>query len=63
MTLCPNEREVQFIFCVHLFGRIKRHSVFSSFNCSLFSIIALHTSVVHASGSGQLQANSHVAGP
>ena len=24
---------------------------------------ALHASVVHASGSGQLQANSHVAGP
>ena len=23
MTLFPNEREVQFKFCVHLFGRIK----------------------------------------
>ena len=22
MTLCPNEREVQFEFCVQLFGRI-----------------------------------------
>ena len=31
MTLCPTEREVQFKFCVHLFGRIRRHSVFSSF--------------------------------
>ena len=26
-------------------------------------VIALHASVVHASGSGQLQANPHVAGP
>ena len=25
MTLCPNEREVQFKFCVHLFGCIGRH--------------------------------------
>ena len=39
MTLCPNEREVQFEFCVHLFGHIRRHSVFSSFNCNIFSII------------------------
>ena len=39
MTLCPNEKEVQFNFCVHLFGRIRRHSVFSLFNCNLFSII------------------------
>ena len=23
MKLCPNEREVQFKFCVHLFGRIR----------------------------------------
>ena len=28
MTLCPNEREVQFKFFVQLFGRIRRHSVF-----------------------------------
>ena len=28
MTLCPNEREVRLKFCVHLFGRIRRHSVF-----------------------------------
>ena len=35
MTLCPNESEVQFKFCVHLFGRIRRHSVFhhSTVNC------------------------------
>ena len=39
MTLCPNEREVQFKFCVHLFVHMRRHSVFSSFNCNLFSII------------------------
>ena len=39
MTLCPNEREVQFKFWVHLFGRIRRHSNFSSFKCNLFSII------------------------
>ena len=39
MTLCPNEREVQFKFGVYLFGRIRRHSVFLLFNCSLFSII------------------------
>ena len=47
MTLCPNEREVQFKFCVHLFGRIRRHSVFSSFNCNLFSIIQYLTSEMH----------------
>ena len=29
----------------------------------LVHIPALHASVVHASGSGQLQANPHVAGP
>ena len=29
MTLCPNEREVPFKFCVHLFGRIRRYSVFT----------------------------------
>ena len=37
MTLHPNEREVQFKFVVHLFGRMRRHYVFLSFNCSLFS--------------------------
>ena len=35
-TLGPNEREVHFSFCVHLFGRIRRHSVFLSINCNLF---------------------------
>ena len=49
MTLCPNEREVQFKFCVHLFGRIRRHSVFSSFNCSLFSIIQYFALEMHVS--------------
>ena len=49
VTLCPNEREVQFKFCVHLFGRIRRHSVFSSFNCNLFSIIQYSTSEMHVS--------------
>ena len=49
MTLCPNEREVQFKFCVHLFGRIRRHSVFSSFYCNLFSIILYLTSEMHVS--------------
>ena len=44
MTLCPNEREVQFKFCVHLFRCIRRHSVWSSFNCNLFSIIQYLTS-------------------
>ena len=39
MTLCPNVKEVPFKLCVHLFGRIRRHSVFSLFNCYLFSII------------------------
>ena len=29
----------------------------------IFFFLALHASVVHASGSGQLQANPHVAGP
>ena len=48
MTLCPNEREVQFIFCVHLFGRIRRHFFFS-FNCNLFSIIQYLTSEMHVS--------------
>ena len=37
MTLCLNERDVQFKLYVHLFGRIRRHSVFSSFN-NLLSI-------------------------
>ena len=49
MTLCPNEGEVQFKFCVHLFGRIGRHSGFSSFNCNLFSIIQYLTSEMHIS--------------
>ena len=35
MTLCLSEREVQFKYCMHLFGHIRRHSVFSSFNCNL----------------------------
>ena len=30
---------------------------------TLLVVFALHASVVHASGSGQLQANPHVAGP
>ena len=49
MTLCPNEREVQFKFCANLFGRIRRHSVFASFNCNLFSIIQYLTSEMHIS--------------
>ena len=49
MTLCPNEREVQLKFCLHLFGRIRRHSVFSSFNFNLFSIIKPFTSEMHVS--------------
>ena len=36
MTLCPNEREVQFKSCVHLFERIRRHSIYSSFKCNFF---------------------------
>ena len=36
MILCPNERDVQSKFYVHLFGRIRRDSVFSSFNCYCF---------------------------
>ena len=28
MTLCPSEREVQFKFCVQLFGRMRKHSFF-----------------------------------
>ena len=47
MALCPNERDVQFKMCVHLFGRIRRHSVLSSFNCNLFSIIQYLTSEMH----------------
>ena len=47
MTLCPNEREVQFRFLVHLFGRIGRHSVFSSFNCNLFSIFDIRNAYFH----------------
>ena len=49
MKLCPNEREVQFNFCVHLLGRIRRHTVFPSFNCNFFAIIQLLTSEVHIS--------------
>ena len=49
MTLCPNERDVQLIFCMHLFGRIRVHSVFPSFNCNLFSVIQYLTSVMHVS--------------
>ena len=44
MSLCPNQREVQLKFYVHLFGCIRRHSVLSSFNCNLFSIIQYLTS-------------------
>ena len=47
MTLCPNEGEVQFKIFVHLFGRIRRHFVFSSFNYNLFSIIQYLTSEMH----------------
>ena len=36
MTLCPNEREVQFKFYVHLFGHILRHSVFSLLTLTCF---------------------------
>ena len=43
ISVCPNEREVLFRFCVHLFGRISRHSVFLSLNCNLFSIIKFLT--------------------
>ena len=37
--------------------------VINSSCVSSVATIALHASVVHASGSGQLQANPHVAGP
>ena len=49
MTLCPNEREVQFKNLVQLFGRIGRHSVFSSFKSNLFSIIQYLKSEMHIS--------------
>ena len=49
MTLCSNEREVQFKFFLHLFGRIIRHSVSSSFNYNFFSIIQYLTSEMHIS--------------
>ena len=49
MTLCPNEKEVQFKKKLHLFGRRRRHSVFSSFNCYLFSIIQYLTSEMRIS--------------
>ena len=47
MTLWQNEREVQLKVCVHLFGCIRRHSVLSSFNCNLFSVIEFFISEVH----------------
>ena len=43
---CPNESQMQFKFCAHLFGHIRRHSVFLSFNCYLFSIIQFLTSEI-----------------
>ena len=46
MTLCSNEGVVQLKFYVHLFGRVIGHSVFSSFNCNLFSIIQYLTSKI-----------------
>ena len=49
MTLSQNEREVHFKVCVCLLGRIRRHSVFSSFNCNLFSIIQYFKSEMHIS--------------
>ena len=44
ITLCPNERDAQFKFCVHLFGRVRRPFVFSSYNRKLFSNIQFFTS-------------------
>ena len=49
MTLCLNEREVLFKFCVNSFGCIRRHSAFSSFNCNLTSIIQYLTSEIDVS--------------
>ena len=49
MTLRPNEREVKFNFFVHLFLRIRRHSVFASLKCNLFSIIQYFTLQMHVS--------------
>ena len=49
IALCPNEREVQLKKNFYLFGRIRRHSVFSSFNCNLFTIIQYLTSEIHVS--------------
>ena len=49
MTLCASEREVLLKFCVHLFGRIRRHSFFSPFKCSLFSIIQFFKSEMYIS--------------
>ena len=48
-TLGPNEREAHVKFCVHLFGRIRTISDFSTFNCNLFSISQYFTSKMHAS--------------
>ena len=39
MTFCPNETKMQFRFCVHLFGRMRRNSFFLSFQRKLSSII------------------------
>ena len=47
MTLCPNEREEYFKFCVHLFGRMIRLSVYSSFNYYLISIVYIRNACFH----------------
>ena len=49
MILCPNERELQFKFFVHLFECIRGYSIFSPFNCNLFSVIQYLTSEMHVS--------------
>ena len=46
MTLCPNEKKVQPKFCLHLFGRIRRHSILVSFNSYFFSVIKFLTSEI-----------------
>ena len=60
-----------FVFCNGVFG-VTPHIITSNICvcvCEYLYVIhlaytsALHASVVHASGSGQLQANPHVAGP
>ena len=53
-----------FPLCDHMFHGDR----FALHNCGQLSLglqcmVVLHASVVHASGSGQLQANPHVAGP